>query len=107
MSDTDTYEGPDLAALLVLMMRNARDGTQTVQPFGSFKEQIDGARALSSEPQFQKALSAIAVLQGKSPEVIEQAHFAIRAMLLELEATNLWGSCKLVHPEFIRAISKL
>jgi hypothetical protein len=107
MADTDTYEGADLAALLVLMMRNAKDGTQTVQLHGSFKEQVDAARALSPDPKFQRALSAMAVLEDKQPHVIKQAHSAIRALLLELEATNLWGVCKLVHPEYIRAISKL
>lgn len=107
MADKDTYEGPDLAALLVLLMLNAKDGTQTVQLYGNFKEQVDASRALSSDPKFQRAMSAIAVLQEKSPHVIESAHFAVRALLLELEATNLWGSCKLVHPEFIRAIAKL
>lgn len=107
MAVADTYEGPDLAALLVLLLLNAKDGTQTVQGFASFKEQLDGARALSPDPKFQRALSAIAVLQEKSPQVVEQAHFAIRALILELEATNLWGNCRLVHPEFIRAVSKL
>ena len=107
MADTDTYEGPDLAALLVLMMRTAKDGAQTVQLHSSFKEQIDSSRALSADPKFQRAMSAIAVLHEKSPHTIQQAHSAIRSLLLELEATNLWGSCKLVHPEFIRAISKL
>ena len=93
--------------MLVLMLRNARDDAQTIKLYGSFPEQIEGSRALSSEPKFQGALSAIAALQARQPHVIEQAHFAIRALLLELEATNLWGSCKLVHPEFIRAIAKL
>jgi hypothetical protein len=107
MAIADTYDGPDMAALLVLTMLNAKDGTQTVQQYGSFKEQIDGSRALSADPKFQKALSAIAVLNEKSPHMIKQAHSAVRALILELEATNLWGNCKLVHPEFIRAISKL
>ncbi len=108
MADKDTYEGPDLAALLVLLMLNARDGTQTVQLYGSFKEQIDNSRALSADPKFQRALSAIAVLQEKSPHVIEAAHMSIRALLLELEATNLWGSCKAgppgVHPRDQQAL---
>lgn len=103
----DTYEGPDLAALLVLLMLNAKDGTETVQMHRSFKEQIDSSRALSPDPRFQRAMSAIAVLQEKQPHVIESAHFAIRALILELEATNLWGNCRLVHPEFIRAIARL
>ncbi len=107
MSDTDTYEGPDLAALLVLLMRHARDGAPTVQLYGSFKEQIDASRALSPHPKFQSALSAIAVLHEKQPHMIQQAHSAIRAVLLELEATNLWGNCKLVNPEVVRAIAKL
>ncbi|MET0292438.1 MAG: hypothetical protein ABW136_08740 [Steroidobacteraceae bacterium] len=107
MAISDTYDGPDTAALLVLLMLNAKDGTQTVQGYEGFKEQLDGSRALSAEPRFQRALTAMAVLNERSPHIIKQAHSAVRSVILELEATNLWGNCKLVHPEFVRAIAKL
>jgi hypothetical protein len=99
-----TYTGGDVAALLVLFCRNA---TATAGQFGSFEEQLKAASDISDNDDFKGALMAIRKVQADNPALIEAAHFAVRDVLLEVEKTLLWGSCKFVNPDHIRRICNL
>jgi hypothetical protein len=99
-----TYQGGDVAALLVLFFRNA---SPTATEYKSFDEQLKAAASISDNEELADALKAIRKLQADNPKLIEAAHFAVRDVLVALEATLMWGSCKFVNPDHIRRICNL
>jgi hypothetical protein len=99
-----TYQGGDVAALLVLFFRNA---TPAAGEYKSFDEQLQAAATISDNEELADALRAIRKLQADDPKLIEAAHFAVRDVLVALESTLMWGSCKFVNPDHIRRICNL
>jgi hypothetical protein len=111
-TDTPTvYESSDLAALLVLMLRNLDENDEAT--YQSFSDQLaNSMRLLPTDRLFTKSLRVIAFLLTKKPGLFDDLHQAVRALLEELEKTQTdlgerWSVCAFISRDQIKQISRL
>jgi hypothetical protein len=104
------YDFPDIAALLVMMLRNlSAEGL----PHGSFDEQLQKSMGLlPKNPVFTDSLQVVSFLHAKRPDLFANLHNAVRALLEELQQTQTneglrWSVCAFISQDQIKRIGRL
>lgn len=96
-----TYSASELAALLELFLPNLNIN---LEPFDSFQSQLEISEYIGQTADFHRAITAIKELYRTKPHVVEALHSSVRAVVKELDATQLWPSDKFVSPAHVRLL---
>lgn len=116
----DSYRPAQVAALVMLLVRNSKGGTT----YSSFDEQFNAIQAMSgtANDELKRAILAIKNFwmgidpNTGQPDPVRQkdnrtklgiAHGAIKDALDKMALVKEWGGCRYVEQELIEAISDI
>jgi hypothetical protein len=103
------YDFPDIAALLVLMLRNLDAAGDA---YCSFADQLGKSSDVLDNVKFKDSMRVVSFLHGNRSDLFDNVHNALRLLLEELEVTKLqdgtrWSICAFISRNQIARIGRL